>query len=235
VRVAALYDIHGNLPALEAVLSDPRCAAADVIVCGGDLVGGPMPVECLDRLLALRTQVLFLRGNGERLVASGDDESDAWCRGQLGRERAERLAAAPLVRELDVDGVGPTVFCHATPRSDDEIVTRITPEAAVTDAFRGLVGNAVVGHTHVQFDRRVGELRLVNAGSVGWPYEGRHAAFWALLGPDVDLVSTEYDADAAAAAIAATAYPGAGGIAESLLAPPTAEEATAHFEGLRGA
>jgi predicted phosphodiesterase len=217
------------------VLSDPRCASADVIVCGGDLVAGPMPAECLSRLDALGERVLSLRGNGERLVATGEDDENAWCRRQVGAATARRLAEAPVVRTLDVGGLGATLFCHATPRSDDEIVTRVTPEAAVTDAFGGHTGVAVVGHTHVQCDRRVDRLRLVNAGSVGWPYEGRRAAFWALLGPDVELVWTPYDADTAAVALLATGHPGAEGLVSSLLAPPSADEATAHFEALRGA
>jgi predicted phosphodiesterase len=235
MRVAALYDVHGNLPALDAVLVDPRCAAADLIVCGGDLVGGPMPSECLDRLHALGRRAVLLRGNGERLVATSEDASDAWCREQLGVGATDRLAGAPLVRELDVDGLGTTLFCHATPRSDEEILTRITPEPAVAEAFERRAGAAVVGHTHVQYDRRVGALRLVNAGSVGWPYEGRHGAFWALLGPGVELLSTTYDVDAAVEAIRSTGFPGAEDLAASLLEPPTAEEATTYFEGLRAA
>jgi predicted phosphodiesterase len=202
MRVAALYDVHGNLPALEAVLADPRCTSADVIVCGGDLCAGPMPVEVLD---------------------------------VLRRKAAERnvVRSWPTTVTLDIDGLGPTVFCHGSPRADDEILTRITPDDDIDDACGG---NAIVvgGHTHVQFDRVAGRTRFVNAGSVGMPYEGRTAAFWALLGPDIELVSTAYDVESAVTAIRATGYPDAGDMAETLLAPHSAQEASTHFESLRG-
>ena len=225
MRVAALCDIHGNLPALEAVLADPRCAAADVIVCGGDLCAGPMPVEVLD-LMRLR-EALFVRGNADR-------ELTGWPAERLGDTELEMLRAWPTTLPLDVDGLGRVVFCHGSPRSDNEILTRLTPEEAIDEACAGMPV-VVGGHTHVQFDRIAGRTRFVNAGSVGMPYEGRTAAFWALLGPDVELVATSYDIDAAVAAVRATRYPEAGDVAETLLSPHSAEEASEYFEGLRGA
>jgi predicted phosphodiesterase len=234
VRVAALYDIHGNLPALEAVLADSRCATADVVVCGGDLVAGPMPRECLERLLALGTKVHFVRGNGDRQVAEGDDDASRWCRGRLGPELTAEVHRWPLTLELNL-ALGRTTFAHATLRSDDEIVTRITPPGDVAAALGDVGGTIVVGHTHVQFDRRLADRRLVNAGSVGMPYEGRTGAFWALLGSDVELLETAYDVEAAARAIRETRYPFASDAAETILSPSTAEEATKHFESLRGA
>ncbi len=242
MRVAALYDVHGNLPALEAVLADPRCAAAEAIVSGGDLVAGPMPRECLERLLSLGERVVFLRGNGDREVAERDDGPSAWCRERLGPELTERLRSWPLVVEREVPGLGAVTFCHATPRSDEEILTRVTPEADVAEAVAGASRLVVVGHTHVQFDRRVGARRVVNAGSVGWPYEGRHGAYWALLGPPrgsepqagrVELVATGYPAAAAAEAIRATGYPLAEDLAANLLSPYTADEATEELEARR--
>jgi predicted phosphodiesterase len=236
VAVAALYDIHGNLPALRAVLADARLDRADTLVCGGDLVAGPMPAECLDLLGALGDRVRFVRGNGDRDVAERRAEhGGGWCGDALGAERLAVVRSWPLTVELDVGG-GAT-FCHATPRSDEEIVTRLTPaaelEQALEDAAHPLV---VCGHTHVQADRRLPSgRRFVNAGSVGRPYEGAPGAYWALIDDDVELLRTDYDVEAAASAIEASGYPDAGAHAANLREPPSAAEASAFFEGLRGA
>jgi predicted phosphodiesterase len=238
--VAALYDVHGILPALQAVLSDPRCAAADAIVCGGDLVAGPLPAECLE-LLEADGRVRFLRGNGDRetVTPPADGplaEVGAWAAARLGTERLDRVARWPATVELDVSGLGSVLFCHATPSSDIDILTATTPEADVAAALAGVAADVVVcGHTHVQYDRRVGNTRVVNVGSVGMPYEGSPDARWAILGDgDIALVSTPYDAEAALAALSATGFPMLddwyGGVARSEV---TAEEATAIFEGRR--
>lgn len=232
MRVAALYDVHGNLPALEGVLAEVDAEGVDTIVSGGDLASGPFPVEVFDRLVT-RPKVAFVRGNVEREVLGRSDlHGAALAAERLGRERLAVVETWPLVVELDVDGVGSVLFCHATPRDDDEIVTQLTPDVEVSEAFTGVVGIAVVGHTHVQFDRCVGELRLVNAGSVGMPYEGRRGAFWALLGPSVELRRTTYDVEAAAAEIRAR---GVEELAQWLLEPPDPREVTEDFEGQRGA
>jgi predicted phosphodiesterase len=224
MRVAALYDIHGNLPALEAVLADPRCSGADVVVSGGDVCAGPMPIEVL-RLMEERG-ALFVRGNADR-------ELQGWPAEQLSADQLEKLRSWPTTVTLDVAGLGAVVFCHGSPRRDDEIITRLTPDEIVEDACEGLP-YVVGGHTHVQFDRRSGATRMVNAGSVGMPYEGRRGAFWALIGPDLELVSTEYDVEAAATRIRATGYPQADEVVETLTSPPSADEATSIFEGQRG-
>jgi putative phosphoesterase len=236
VRVAALNDIHGNLPALEAVLSDPRLEDANAVVVGGDVVDGPFPAETLDALEALGGRVRFLRGNADRLVLEGTDDRHLWCRDQLGDARATRVAAWPQTLSLEVDGLGPVRFCHATPRSDDELVTRITPEDEVAEVLEGTEETVVVcGHTHIQYDRRVARWRLVCAGSVGWPYEGHPGAFWLLLGPDVSHVRTEYDVHQAAELIRKSGYPDPEGAVEPLLEPPDPEAVSSYFEGMRGA
>jgi putative phosphoesterase len=244
VRVAALYDVHGNLPALEAVLADNRCATADVIVSGGDLVAGAFPSECLDRLEALGDRVRFLSGNCDREVAlpTGNEEWNehirGWSAGRLGVDRLERVRRWPPTVEIDIDGLGTVVFCHATPTSDLTILTRVTPAEDVTAALAGCEAAVVVcGHTHVQYDRAVDGLRIVNAGSVGMPYEGSPDARWALLGPGgVELVSTSYDAPRALAVLADTGFPMFDAwFARTLRGQVTAEEATASFESRRGA
>ena len=188
MRILALYDIHGNREALDAVLADPRAAGADAVVVGGDAVPGPFDRDVLDRLVALDVPVHWVRGNGEREVAeavgappSDDFVAQLSARGAaaLGEERARALGELPLTLELD--GV---LFCHATPRSDAEILTRISPERRWMDALAGVTAPLVVaGHTHQQDDRMVGALRFVNAGSVGLPYEGDGAVPAPARGP----------------------------------------------------
>jgi predicted phosphodiesterase len=213
---------------------------ADLVLVGGDVVLGPMPVECLE--LLRERDATFIRGNCERIVVhppeAGEDVWDArarWVHEQLSDEQLAFLAGLPHPLSLDVDGLGPTLFCHGSPRSDEEILTAITPPKRLDPILDGVQEQVVVcGHTHVQFDRLVGETRIVNAGSVGMPYEGvAGIACWALLGPDVDLRHSHHDAEAAAAAIRATGWPGADEfVDEYVLAATTAEEATAHFESV---
>lgn len=239
--VAALYDVHGNLPALEAVLADPRCAGADAIVCGGDLVAGPLPAACLERLLGLGERVLFVRGNGDRETVSPPTDGPLAVVGRFAHDRLTpaqlaAVAAWPLTVELDVAGLGRALFCHATPRADTPIVTRVTPEADLRAALGAVAADVVVcGHTHVQFDRVVEGVRVVNAGSVGAPYhDGTPAACWALLGPEVELVSTPYDVEAALATLRATGFPTVDEwLAPALRGEVTADDATRIFEERR--
>jgi putative phosphoesterase len=223
VRVAALYDIHGNLPALEAVLDDVERAEVDVIVCGGDVAADPMPGECVARLRDAGAR--FVRGNADR-------EQSAWLRAQLSDDERAFLAALPTTVVL-----ADACFCHGTPRSDEEIVTRLTPDHVLAEILADVDQPLVVGgHVHVQYDRRCGRHRVVNAGSVGMPYEGIRGAFWALVADDVDLRRTEYDIEAAVARIRATGYPDREELAGWLLDPPDPGEVSAYFEGqARGA
>lgn len=243
VRVAALYDVHGNLPALEATLAAVERAGADVVLVGGDVAAGPMPAECLERLRALGDRVLFVRGNGDRELGAaqpGADGDDLWARRtrwaaeRLDAEQRSFLAGLPERQSLRARGVGRVLFCHGSPRSDEEILTVLTPADRVEPALAGVTERVVVcGHTHVQFERDVAGKRLVNAGSVGLPYEGSPGAYWALLGPEIELRRTPYDAEAAAAAIRATGFPGAEDfVAENVLTTPGAAEAVEHFERL---
>jgi predicted phosphodiesterase len=236
VRVAALYDIHGNLPALEAVLEEVGKETVDAIVVGGDVLWGPLQSECLAELR--RAGALFLAGNCEREVLGAVGDSSRWCREQLAPEEVEFVAAWPGTLRLDVDGLGSALFCHATPYSDDENLTRVTPDDDVASALSGVEADIVVcGHTHVQLDRHVpGSPRLVNAGSVGLPYQGEPGAFWALLGAGVELRRTTYDVESALASLSATGFPSGSDIfGESLRGTISAESATAFFESKRHA
>jgi predicted phosphodiesterase len=235
MRLAALYDIHGNLPALEAVLADVRLAGVDAVVVGGDVVPGPMPRECLDCLAALDLPVHYLRGNGDRVVCAerrGDDVSAEvpaafrdvirWSAAMLTDDDAARLSAWPATLRLPARGLGEVLLCHATPRSDVEIFTRLTAEERLFDAFDGVAAPLVVcGHTHMPFDRMIRGIRVVNAGSVGMPF-GEPGAYWLLLGPDVAPRHTRYDLAAAAERIRASSYPQAEAFAAgNVLAPPS--------------
>ena len=234
MRVAALYDVHGNLPALEAVLDDVEREEVDSVVVGGDVLWGPFQSEALAALRTIGAH--FLAGNCERDVIAAVDDSSRWCRARLTPDEIALVAAWPATLELDVDGLGRVLFCHATPRSDDEILTRLTPDDDVRAALSGVAVDVVVcGHTHVQQDRLVpGAPRLVNAGSVGLPYQGEPGAFWAILGPDIELRRTRYDVEAAHTVLASSGFPSAADIFhDSLVGAVTAESASAHFESKR--
>ena len=209
MRILALYDIHGNPDALDAVLADPRAADPDAVVVGGDVVPGAFAGAVLDRLEALSESVggavHWVRGNGECEVAAavsgaeptpGDNatEMSAFTAAQLGPERALPLGDLPLT--VTVDGV---LFCHATPRSDEELVTRISSPERWSEVLGGVQAALVVaGHTHQQDDRMVNGVRFLNAGSVGLPYEGDSDARWLWIEDGVpDLRRTAYDAIAA--------------------------------------
>lgn len=244
MRVAVLADIHGNLPALDAVMADVAAAGADVIVLNGDMATGPMPAQTLERLAGLGERAVWVRGNCEReLAAAWDGALDPglpeqarvpaeYCAAQLGRAHRDLLDGLPLSVTLEVTGLGPVRFCHATAASDTAIVLVDSPVAAYRSGFPGITEPLVVlGHTHMPFDRLADRRRFVNPGSVGMPY-GVPGAYWALLGPDVVLRRTGYDADAAGRAMRAAApgYPGlAEFITENVLAVPSDAEALAVF------
>jgi putative phosphoesterase len=237
VRVAAFNDIHGNLPALEAVLDEVPAEGVDAIVCGGDVVTGPFSVEVYD-LLSGRHDVRFLHGNADRFVVEGIDEYDQdWEaeRRRLGEERVATIATWPTTVELEISDLGRTLFCHAIPSADEPIFTRLTPDEILAELIGDVEADlVVVGHTHVQFDRRLQNgLRVVNAGSVGMPYEGRRGAYWALLGDDVVLRRTEYDTEAAVRAILETGAPNGEQLAGYLLEPRDPDEVSAFFEEQR--
>jgi predicted phosphodiesterase len=218
MRVAALYDVHAMPWALEAVLAE---VDADSIVFGGDFVNGPCPRETLHLVRSLGGTVI--RGNCER------DPGD-WDREQL--EASDLEWAAGLPTSVTLDGV---LYCHATPTSDLPATTAITDDAIVAQSFDGVVGTVVIGHTHHQFDRRVGDVRVFNAGSVGMPYEGDVAAFWAMVEDgEPRHMRTSIDIERAIAGIRASGWPpGEEFIAENLRVAVSRDEAIAQLETRR--
>jgi predicted phosphodiesterase len=227
MRVAVLSDLHGVLPAVEAVLAEPDVAAADRIVLIGDLAAGPQPVETLDRLAALGEQAVWVRGNADRwmaILAAGGrvdvpDPVIPWAADQLRPDQVERLASLPLSVTLELSGLGPALFCHGTPRDDEEVVLVDSRPQRWAEVFAGVdeqVRTVVCGHTHMPFVRLADRRLVVNPGSVGMPYGGA-GAHWALLGgpSGVSLRVTGFDLDAACERIAAeSAYPGAAAFAD---------------------
>ena len=234
MRVAAIADIHGNLPALEAVLDEIRSKKPDLIVSCGDVASGPMPAETIGVLMTLEN-ARFVRGNADReLIAEFDgkpaqpsDVFGGWCAKQLTNQQRDFLASfEDIVAVDDVDGIGRVIFCHATPRNDTDVMTRETRDDDMRYHLAG-VGAAMVacGHTHMQFERTLDGVRVVNLGSVGMTY-GEPGAYWAWLGPGVALRRTEYDLPAAARRIKAKNWPQAADFAENnVIRRPSVEEA----------
>jgi predicted phosphodiesterase len=241
LRVAALYDIHGMLVPLEAVLAELSREDVDAVLIGGDAVSGPQPAETLALLRSLELPTYWIRGNGERALAEGTDaviggaEAEAavdFTASKLPENEHRELSQLSQTLRLEVDGLGETLFCHASPRNDMDIVTPGTPD----DRFRALlegVGERVVvaGHTHMQLDRVVDGVRWVNPGSVGMPYEGEVAAFWAILGPDVEFRRTHFDVERSAEALLASGWPEAAAfVEENVRAAVPREEVVELFE-----
>jgi predicted phosphodiesterase len=227
MRVAALYDIHGNLPSLEAVLSS--IGDVDHVLVGGDVVWGPWPQETMEALRSLAS-VDFIMGNADRDVFTRKDGDwkhvNDWCADRLSDEHLDFLRTRPAT--LSIDGV---LYCHGSPRNDTDMITLLTPDDRILGWCNGFDDPTIVcGHTHGQFDRAVGDRRVVNAGSVGEPF-GDRGAYWAVLDDgDIELRFTSYDVDATADAIVATGYPYGPIMADNIRSVNTAEDAARWFE-----
>ena len=196
-----------------------------------------MPGDTLALLRSLDIPTDFIIGNGDRETAAAARgpvgsaipeffrEAMKWNAAQLGPDDLWAIDSWPLTKELTIDGMGRVLFCHATPRNDTEIFLKTTSDDKLRPIFDSLGMQLVVcGHTHMQFDRIVGRTRIVNAGSVGMPFQAA-GAYWLLLGPGVTLRRTPYDLDQAAARVRATAHPQAEQCAAAILTPPE-EQAT---------
>jgi putative phosphoesterase len=237
MHVAAIYDIHGNLPALEAVLQEIRHEKVDQIVVGGDVFPGPMPRETLERLRNLDAPAHFIYGNGEvavlqrmagkepAAIPQGFRPVIRWNAEQLEPPHQHWLSTWPKTVTLEIGDLGSVLFCHATPQNENDIFTRLTPDDRLVPLFENLHAAVVVcGHTHMQFDRKIGLTRIVNAGSIGMPF-GQPGADWLLLNPDIQFRHTVYDLASAAARIRSTNYPQAEEFAaRNILNPPTEKE-----------
>ncbi|CAG7658595.1 metallophosphoesterase family protein [Paenibacillus allorhizosphaerae] len=250
MKIAALYDIHGNLPALNAVISELDEVKPDLIIIGGDIVAGPMPVQTLERLFQLKYPIKFIRGNNDREVVMAYDgkplrsdmsekgrEKLEWVAKQLDRSHRNFLAHLPehLIYSVG-DSESDILFCHATPTNDEQIFTPITPKEQLEKVFHGIAQKYVVcGHTHIQFDLQIEGTRIINAGSVGMPFAERSGAYWLLITPSgFEYKCTLYDLENAANEIRESQDPQANDFAEkNVLTVPTPVQAMEMFERLR--
>ncbi|MDC3426175.1 metallophosphatase family protein [Aquibacillus sp. 3ASR75-11] len=230
MRVAAIYDIHANYSALKVVLEEVRKANVVQVVVGGDLAWGPEPRQVMDLLMDYKDEFLFIKGNVDREVAYrygkekglGDftAELNHWCADQLTEEQLKFLKSLPEKTILSVDGLGEILFVHGSPRSDEEAIRINTPDNEIQPMIESVPESIIVcGHTHIQFDRTVGDKRIINAGSVGLQSQA-NGACWALSGPDVDLKVTTYNTKEASERIRNSNAPCKEDFADHYLNPP---------------
>ncbi len=236
MRLAVLNDIHGNLPAVEAVLEDVRQAGVERIIVGGDVFPGPAPHLVLRALAGCGIPVDYLYGNGEIAVLDGLARRTPrlpeafrpylrWNLAQLNSGERDFIAQWPMTLRMTAPRIGDVLFCHATPRNENDILTMLTPEDRLIPVFeRANAALVVCGHTHIVMDRTIGRTRVVNPGSVGMPF-GPPGADWMMLGPDVEFRHTTYDFSSAAERVRASGYPGAEEFAAKYILEPPSQEA----------
>ena len=238
MRIAALADVHGNAPALAAVLAEVEREAPDLVVFCGDLTWGSLPAETIALVRGLEIPTRFVRGNAERALlelqageVAEPTARERWMLGRHGEDDLAWLGSFETTVSVDVEGLGRTCFCHGSPRSDEECVTEQTPPERVREFMANRdEGVVVTAHVHLPYERVVGDLRLLGPGSVGLPYGDGGAAYWALLGPDAELRRTAYDIGAAIELMRETDDPRVDVIAEMMLEPPSREEVVADAE-----
>jgi predicted phosphodiesterase len=243
-RVAVVSDIHGVLPALQAVLGEPDVATADRIVVTGDIAAGPLPTQVLDVLTSLGDRVVCIQGNSDRELVEHrqgkagkiPDPIAPWAAEQLRDDHIAFLANLPKTVVLPISGLGDVLFCHATPRDDEEVVLVDSRLERWSEVFTGLdeaIRTVICGHTHMPFTRLAHGRLVANPGSVGMPY-GRPGAHWAMLGPGVELRVTEFDIQAAIAQITAeSTYPEAAEFADYFLNARAGDAEALHVFGPR--
>ncbi|TRZ41633.1 metallophosphoesterase family protein [Robertkochia solimangrovi] len=234
MKIAALYDIHGNPFALNAVLKEVEKIEVNQIIIGGDVIAGPMPNETLRLLEETSTPMQFLCGNAESEVirhldgkeinglSERADQEAIWVSEQLSEDHKAWIREWKSTICLETDTLGEILFCHATPQSDVEVFTKMTRKDKIATIFEDVsIPTVICGHTHMQFEIQTGQTRILNAGSVGMPF-GSPGAAWLLLTETTDFQNTAYDLDAAATRVRDSDYPHAEGFAtNNILNPPT--------------
>lgn len=239
-RVAVLGDVHGNAVALAAVLEELRGEEVDLAVWTGDLSWGAEPTATLELVRSLEIPSLYVRGNAERALQELADgtheeptERERWMLDSHSSDDVAFTRTFAHSQTVEIHGLGGTFFTHGSPRSDEELLTAGTPDERITASTSEISEIVLVtGHTHSQYDREAAGVRALNPGSIGMPYEEQTGAYWAVLGPDVELRRTEYDVEEAVARLRASGIPGPEPLAETLLSPPTPAELIEHAERL---
>ena len=232
--------MHGNVLALQAVLEELRAEDVDLVVWTGDLSWGAEPTATLEVVRSLDRPTLYVRGNAERALVELRDgvrdtasEREQWMLDQHSAEDLEFAASFEHSHSVEVEELGQVYFCHGSPRSDEELLTAETPDARVAAATSEIEERVLVtGHTHSQYNRDIAGLRALNPGSIGMPYEHRPGAYWAVLGPGVELRRTEYDVAAATERLRKSGFPDCEPLVDTLLEPPTPAEMIKHAESL---
>jgi putative phosphoesterase len=220
MRIAAIYDIHGNISALEAVIDVISTKQVDTVVIGGDVVAGPFPRETLSLLQKISVPTYYLLGNAEsdviRLIlgqpsdgmSEKANEVAGWVVDQLTSEQKDFLLTWTDSLQLTLAPRYRAYFCHGTPRSNTEIFTLVTPEERVKAIFRQTDASVYIcGHTHMQFERTVENIHIVNAGSVGMPFGGTTADWLLIDGNEFEFVHTEYSLQSAVERMRTSGYP----------------------------
>lgn len=205
MREAVLFDIHGNIDALDAVLADVAAAGCEGLVLGGDYsYMGPAPDDCVDRLREHPGRVVAIRGNTDRMIANRDDDVAAWAADRLGEERVSWIGGLQSSRVLPEHDA---VIVHATPRNDEERLGPATTDELAETMTAGVThATLLCGHVHLQYTRKVAGVEVVNPGSVGFPFDGDPAAAWAIVDDgSVELRRTTYDVERALARLAGLA------------------------------
>ena len=234
--IAALYDIHGNLPALEATLLQLERRGITELIIGGDVIPGPLPNECLDCIKEFSGDLHLIKGNCEDMVLAVLENRPLpkvpeevrtnieWTAANLKDRHIEWIQSWPATFSKSIKNIGTLLFCHATPISNTHIFTKDTPSEQLSFHFENINADIVVcGHTHMQFDRTIGNLRVINAGSVGMPF-GPPGAYYLTVTPELQLNRLEYDVEKAGRLIKKSKYPSAQSFAEKNVLHPPSEE-----------
>lgn len=240
--LACLADVHGNTVALDAVLASEEFAGAQAVAFLGCSTSGPDPLGVLERCRTLSIPVFHLAGNGDRWLLELADgvrpferELDTWLIDSHGEAGLETIGSWPGGLAIPQAAAGGVRLCHGSPRSDIELLTRLTPGVRLDAATEGVAETTVIhGHSHVQYSRQVDGRTIAGAGSVGLPYSGGESpgARWALVSDRVQLVVTPYDLDGVDELVATRGYPSTN-FSKTLREPPTAESMTLQAEELK--
>jgi predicted phosphodiesterase len=232
-RVAVLSDVHGNLPALVAVLREVSQSDVEALFFLGDHTWGPQPAEVLAQAMTVPLPTFFVRGNAERALIEyeaghrePENDIDRWMIANHDSDVMQTLAAFPYAINVSVGALGAIKMCHGSPRSDIELLTPRTSINRLHAAVGGISESTVAhGHTHLQYERRIKGLVIAAPGSVGLPYGvTQPGARWAILGNEVELRTTRYDFAASISAARNLSYPGIARYEMQLRNPPSIRE-----------
>ena len=242
--IAALYDIHGNLSALQAVLHELVQIKPDLVVIGGDVLPGPFPRACLDAIKKFPYPTKYIKGNGEDGVIDANENkidpglpesvqhSLNWNAQKMENEQIQEISSWPKTFSLSHPILGQILFCHATPENNTEIFTKKTSADLLPNSLYSFKDTIIIcGHTHMQFDIIRKGVRIINAGSIGMPF-GKSGAFWLLIKENITVMDTPYDLEDASQKVITSGYPEAHQFSEMIIRPPSESDMLERFSQL---